>query len=126
MHFCDLYVVLSYVQWFFGFNKQFTVPVKRPWIYILPFTFLLRILPALEATFMVKCANDQGLRFGEKIAQAIANKIINTLDIQFLRKSLLYAINNSQLSSTLFGFFKQSVCFIKQAGTLECNAHTIH
>src|SRR4029079_19099678 len=85
MHFCDLHVVLSYVQWLFGFNKQFTVPVKRPWIYILSFTFLFRILPALKAIFMVKCANDQGLRFGEKIAQAIANKIINTLDIQFLR-----------------------------------------
>ena len=65
----------------------------------------------------VKAGNYYGMGV-EEILHPVSNKIVNAMHIQLVSKSFLNTIDHGQLCLTLFRFFQQAICFIKQARIL--------
>ena len=73
---------------------------------------------------MVKTANDHDLRI-KQLLYPVAYEIINSLHVQFVSQAFLHTIDHCQFSRALFGFFKQTRCFVKQSRIFKSYTHAI-
>ena len=73
---------------------------------------------------IIKSGNNNRLCI-EQGTDPVANKIINSLHVQFFCKAFLHTVYHTQFCFLLFGFFQQAGGFIKQAGIFKGYTHTV-